>query len=384
MANKTKIRVLHLGEAPVLGGISTFLLITAEEFAKRSDVEIVYAVLSDIPQGWFFDRMNESGFHVNQIQCNGPPDFNVPRRIRDFILENHIDLVHVHGYRSNFYVQIMRLKGLRHIPMVTTKHGLLSNNRLREAFYNRLDQMATRFFDRIISVDSYTLNVLHNEWHIPERKLSLIHNPAPRMNSHSVSEKANLRRKLNIHPDFPVYLYAGRIERDKGIFELLAAHKNLLKSGLQAFLLIIGDGSERLLLEEFIISEIPNTYIKYAGPQPMVSLYLNICDFAVLPSYHEGLPFIILEAMSAGKPVIATSVGGILDIVAHRENGILVKPKDVTGLLKAISYFVNNPAVLSRMGERAKRKVISGFTVQNTVTDIMSVYREIMNEKMID
>jgi len=104
----------------------------------------------------------------------------------------------------------------------------------------------------------------------------------------------------------------------------------------------------------------------------------SISDVVVLPSLREGTPLVLLEAMACGKPVVATRVGGIPEIVKHGENGLLVRPKDIEGLSKAILTLLEDPDLREEMGKKARRRAVKEFDWDIKADEVIRVYKEVL------
>jgi glycosyltransferase involved in cell wall biosynthesis len=105
-------------------------------------------------------------------------------------------------------------------------------------------------------------------------------------------------------------------------------------------------------------------------------------DIAVLPSYREGTPRILLEAAACGLPIVATDVPGCREIVEHKVNGLLVPPKDPKAIAEAIRYIASHPQEKRRMGEAGRRKVLREFDERIVIRRTMEVYRELLDVPM--
>lgn len=165
-------------------------------------------------------------------------------------------------------------------------------------------------------------------------------------------DKAEVRRSLNIDVDGPLIVYVGRIEVTKGLRELLDAYAETQKTIPDARLMLVGSGSaDQLIRDQAEAINAQGGNIQFAGSRPLaeVPLWMSAADVCTLPSYAEGLPNTVLEALACGRPVVATTVGGIPDILTD-EFGKLVPPKDVPALADAFKHVLNqtyDPAVVS-------------------------------------
>lgn len=171
------------------------------------------------------------------------------------------------------------------------------------------------------------------------------------------------------------FLFLGLIDSNKGIFDLLQVlsdNKNVLTN---KFKLIIGGNGQVNLLNETIATGHLNELVEYRGwvsGADKHELLLNT-DVFVLPSYYEGVPVAILEAMSYGKPVISTRVGGIPEIVQSSLNGWLIKPGDHSALLNAILFYVNEHENISKHGARSLH-IVKNYYPESIVPQLEDVY----------
>jgi glycosyltransferase involved in cell wall biosynthesis len=157
-------------------------------------------------------------------------------------------------------------------------------------------------------------------------------------------------------------LFVGRYGRSKGCLELVTALASLRRSGTDVTLRFVGselrDGEERMLREQIAERGLEDA-VEFAGVQASDELARSYsgAHALVLPSYGEGVPLVVLEAMAFGLPVIATSVGGIPDFVRDGEDGLLVPPRDAEALGEAIDALARDPELRTRLGESARAHV---------------------------
>jgi len=159
------------------------------------------------------------------------------------------------------------------------------------------------------------------------------------------------REALRLSHDKRLLVFVGRVTREKGIVELLQAHANLKDTALA----IIGEGPLRSMVDEAIGRGAP---ILAPGPQPhdRVADWMAAADAVVLPSWSEGTPNVVLEALAMGRPVVATRVGGIPDVMTETRTGYLVPPRDVKALERALREAIErewNPREISALGPRS-------------------------------
>lgn len=183
-----------------------------------------------------------------------------------------------------------------------------------------------------------------------EKKLRITPN-AVDLTKYHPQTRTDFRRKMQIPEKDKLILFVGNLVPQKGVEYLLEA-KKLLKT--DSNLIIVGDGPLLTELQDKVKQE-NIRQVFFTGARRDVPQILPAADIVVLPSISEGSPYILLEALACGKPVIATKVGGIPDMVTPDE-GLLVEPGDPKSLAKAIDKLLNNPKLLKDMGRKSRKK----------------------------
>jgi len=191
----------------------------------------------------------------------------------------------------------------------------------------------------------------------PEDRAVLLGNGVDRGLFHPI-DRREARRELGLPEDGRLLVYVGRLEEAKGLRELARAFEALQEGrgdGEKIHLALVGEGSlgaELAALAERVNASSGGRVVLVGGkPLPEVARYIGASDLLVLPSYNEGTPNVVLESLASGTPVVATSVGGIPDVVTHGETGILVPPRDAdalaAGILKALGRRWDTGAIVA-------------------------------------
>ena len=188
--------------------------------------------------------------------------------------------------------------------------------------------------------------------------------------------------------DFPVkinFLLISRLLKNKGIREFAKAAREVKKIFPDATFTIGGwfdEGNDNISIAE-LNSWTDNNVIEYIGQVDDVSSAISKCSIFVLPSYREGTPRTILEAMAMGRPIITSNTAGCKETVKHGENGFLVEVKSTDKLIEAMIYFINNPNSISSMGMRSREIAEKKFDVKKVnkaMLDIMGINKLLLNE----
>ncbi len=226
--------------------------------------------------------------------------------------------------------------------------------------------------NRYLAVSRAVADQLCNDFGIPASKVQIVHNGIP-FASFNVSANTTLRAGLTRGTAHPVVLMVGRLDKQKG-------HRYLIEAAQQvpeAMFVLAGDGPDQAALEARARALGVESRILFLGYREDIPDLLASCDLFVLPSLSEGLPLSILEAMAAGKPVIASAIGGNDEVITHGENGFLVPQADPAALTDAIRTVLSDSALARRLAEAGKALVHREFTVETMVERVTRVYDEL-------
>lgn len=220
------------------------------------------------------------------------------------------------------------------LPYVVKAHGTDVNVIARSPSVRPFIRSALRGASAAIAVSRPMLHALVTLGAHPDR-VKLVPNGVDRR-LFQPRNRSNARKRLGLPEQGKLLLFVGRIEREKGLDELLTAfHQITTKLPEPISLVFVGEGSQSDRLARQTKGD---SRILLAGARPPddVAHYLAAADALVLPSWAEGTPNVVLEALAAGRPVVATHVGGIPDVVQHDRTGLLVPPRDVIALASAM------------------------------------------------
>ena len=197
----------------------------------------------------------------------------------------------------------------------------------------------------------------------------------------STKDKESLRKKLNL-PASIIVLFIGRLVHRKGVDVLLKAWKRSIVEFPQMYLLVAGSGflqpdSDEEKLKNFVTKEGLESTVSFLGNIENTNEYLQTSNMFVLPSRKEGMPNVLLEAMSCGLSIIATEIGGITDLITHGVNGILVPVNNSEKLSKEILNLVNNSELSRRIGMEARRTIEGKFSMDKVGGYYLNLYSDL-------
>jgi sugar transferase (PEP-CTERM/EpsH1 system associated) len=302
-------------------------------------------------------------------------------RLRDVLREFRPDVIHSHTIGGLFYVgPAARALG---VPLVVhTEHinNVRHPNSSRLARWRRrwLMRLSGAFCDRFFCVSQDIADELAARRIIPRSKLCVLLNGIDTAHIGRPTDRAGLRRALGIPAAAPVVGNVARLNPVKCQNVLIRAFARLRPRFPEARLLLVGDGPCRSELERLAAGLGVADAVHFAGYQAEPERYLQIMNVFALTSSLEGLPLAVLEAWAAGLPAVASSVGGVPDLIVHGHNGLLFPPGDEAALVGCLAEFLGDPARAARVGEEARQEVVSRYDLRRMAGDYDRHYRELL------
>ncbi len=285
-----------------------------------------------------------------------------------------VDIVHIHGSdsisskRKFFYFIIAKIFKKK---VVFHFHGASFMEhfpKLSKNWQNKF-KVFFEYSDRVICLSKSWEKEVYT--FAPGAKISVI------PNSVTLPEKINTERKNKTIQ----FTFLGLIGERKGVFDLLKAAKMLIEKGEKICLNIGGNGDIERLNKEIINLKLENN-IRFLGwiSEDERDLLLKKTDIYVLPSYGEGMPMSVLEAMSYGIPVISTNVGGIPELVVDKEAGYIIEPGDVKGLFEKMEILVTDDLKRCLFGRTARNIIKKKHNINNMVIKVQEIYNELISK----
>jgi glycosyltransferase involved in cell wall biosynthesis len=252
--------------------------------------------------------------------------------------------------------------------VVQTQHlpFLVSHPRKRRAYHHAIEEV-----DRLIAV-SDGVRRSYQRIGVPPERITTVANGVATLR-HRIGREA-ARTALGLDPGQPVVLTLGRLTHMKGQCHLLDAVPGLLARFPHLAVVLLGDGPLREALEKQAAGLGVGGAVRFTGHRTDARALLAAADVFALPSRHEGMPLVALEAMEAGLPVVATRVIGSEEVVEDGVTGALVRPADPAALGHALARMLADPDLRRRQGAAGRRWYLAGFTRERMARDTAAVY----------
>jgi glycosyltransferase involved in cell wall biosynthesis len=371
MHEKGRYRIAYFSDAPWFGGAERYLRLLAAGLNR--DEFLPELIMNRNPRlDAFAASMRSAGVPVREVSLDLPRSpigisrfISLLRRLRPSIL--HCNLPGPWGSQYSLVAPLARLAGVRRV--VTTEHLPMVPSFAKGKM---LRGFASRWVDRVITVSENNVSYLVENHGVPREKVRVVRNGVPEPVR---GRSAGIRETLGIPKEDFLCVMIGSLEERKGharALDALAA----LPAGVK--LIVAGAGAEELALRAMAASLGLDRRVHFLGYRDDVDAILSECDALVLPSSLEATPYVILEAMASGLPVVASNVYGIPEIVRDGETGILVDPLERGEIARAISCLAEDRARRARMGMAARKRYEEMFRVERCVEETQAVYRDLL------
>jgi len=281
-------------------------------------------------------------------------------------------VIHSFLFRANILARIAGY--LTGVPVIISSVRVMGGEMKWQHF---IDRVTAFMADHFVAVSNGVKEHLMRNAHLPERTVSTIYNGIVAGNSAGFDLSA-LMNQIGLTADERILMTAGRLHRQKGYDLLLQALSVVQQSFSGVKLLILGEGEEEKSLKKLAHSLEISEKVLFLGLRSDVDRLLQCSELFVLPSRWEGFPNVLLEAMAAGKPVVATAVGGVRELVVDEVTGILVPPQDETALADAIMLLLSDKKRALAMGAAGRKRVLQRFSMDAMLSKTEALYHELL------
>jgi glycosyltransferase involved in cell wall biosynthesis/ribosomal protein S18 acetylase RimI-like enzyme len=304
-------------------------------------------------------------------------------RLRRFLRRQPYRMVHTHTSKGGFVGRLAaRLAG---VPVIVhTAHGFAFHETSPTSvrlFYSALERIASSWCDRIVSVSEF-----HRSWALdlaicdPSKILAIPNGICPRPLPRDF-DAAGLRRELDLRSGEILILTVARLAADKGIDDLIRAAALLPREKCRYRILIAGDGPQRSRFDRMVRETGVADRVTLLGFRSDIGELLAASDLVVLPSLREGLSITLLEAMAAGKPIIASSIGSNREVAAQAEMARLVPAGNPEAIAEAIEHCTRNKPLRARLAASARTLFEHRYTENRMLDEYRKLYLDLLERK---
>jgi glycosyltransferase involved in cell wall biosynthesis len=316
-------------------------------------------------------------------------DLRAAYRLADLIREVRPQILHTHTAKAGTIGRLAaRLLGGAGPPIVVhTFHGHVLRgyfDPVRSTAFRLLERWLARRTTALIAVSPEVRDDLVSLGVAPREKFTVVRlgiELDERVGTDSDGPRAETRRALGIPADRFVVGWIGRMTGVKRTDDVLLAVRALRERGVDTVLCMVGDGPDRDAVERRAHQLGIVRDSLFLGYQEEVASYYAAFDALILPSANEGTPVSAIEALAGGRPVVATRVGGVPDVVRDGVDGFLVEPGDVDAMAERLSALAADPPLRHRMGEAGRASVHERYSVERLLDDIDALYRRLLAAK---
>jgi L-malate glycosyltransferase len=320
--------------------------------------------------------LNSGGAFNDRIRAAGVPDhsftgsyFTTLMSLAAFFREWRPEVVHLYGLKANLLVR--PIARMHNCKVVCAIRGANPNLPWHHVV---LDRATTSLVDWWIANSDAGKAITARRNHVSPERMSVIRNGIDAKRFMPVADREAAKRRLGFEPDVHIVVHVGNLRPMKGHVDIMRAIPPIIdRCGTTIFLFVGQDQMQGVIQAEAKKHRV-EPHIRFMGEQHDVRPFLAAADVFLLPSLHEGLPTAILEAMSMSLPVVATSVGGIPELVVVNETGFLIAPRDPDAIAHYVVNLLLDPELCARFGRAARERVLQYFTLDHMVNQLRREY----------
>ncbi len=373
-------KIIHLTATNFYGGPEKQIIEHFSRLDKGSYLGILLSFLDGKNRNEILERARMIGIGGYGIPMSGPLDFRALWELERLLRLEKADLLCAHGYKST----VMGWWAGRKIgiPVIAFSRGYTSESP-RVVFYEWLERRILGRLTGVIHVSEGQRRRLESLG-VRCRRSWTVHN-AVSVQPLPAEEGTDLRKrvceKLGVPDNAVLVVSAGRLSQEKGHRYLVDAIHKIGPSADGAYFVFCGEGVCGKELEKQAQRLKIADRCRFVGFRRDLDEIFRAMDLMVLPSLTEGLPNVALEAFACAKPVVATAVGGVPEVVEDGENGLLVPARRSDLLAEAMAKLLASHEVRRRMGEEGRRTVETNFTFDRQTRKLEEVYQELLGFK---
>ncbi len=361
--------ILHTESSLGWGGQERRVLAEAEAMQRRGH----RLLLACDPRGELYRRAQGRGFHIAPLACGGYLRNLVAwLRLRRLLHVYKVDILNTHSSLDS-WIGALAWRSLRKRP------GLVRTRHLSTQVH---DNLPTRWLYRapgaIITTGESTRDLLSRHLGVPEQRIFSIPTGVSLEEFAPREKSPELLARLQLPAAAFIFGTVAVLRSWKGHLYLLEALQKIVRRGDAAFLVVVGEGPYRVVIEDRVRELGLEAWVRLVGYQEEVAPWFALMDAVVLASYaNEGVPQALLQAMAMGKALVGAAVGGIPEVVIEDETGLLVPPRDAAALARALGLLMEDAGHRRELGQRGREFVAARFGLPQMAAEVEAVYETV-------
>jgi len=372
-----KINVLHIYQNSKIGGVQQQFLSLLKAYDRDVFNPIFCCLGPEEEISKEIERIDIETVALNRARYHRFSP-GIVRDLYRLMKQKNIHIVRTHRYRANLYGRLAALLSGVPVKIISLHDNYRKDLRLERRIVNKILLKAT---DKIVAVSESIRKDIIKYDGIDSSKILVIPNGIDTERFNPEGNFADIRKGFSIKESDIVLGFVGRVVPAKGLEYLIDALPFLKKEFKNIKLLITGEGSTMERLKKKAKENNVHDSIIFTGKRRDIPDILSCTDIFVMPSVAEGLPNALLEAMAMGKPIVATEVGGIPEVIKNRHSGFLVPPRNPEALATAIKDLISNEQLAAKMGQAARHIVLDNFSIWSIAQKWQTLYLSILREK---
>ena len=362
-----RIKVLHLVTSLEVGGAQHGMLLALPRFDSDQYEHIVCSIMDRMQMA---SQFREAGVEVRSLGLSRKTDIGVVLRLRALLKEIRPDVLHTYLLHGNILGRLIgRLVG---VPVIIGSERTIGQARK----WGRLATRLTNPLTDAVEVNSEIGGrAIERDLGVPSEKIELVRSGLDLSVFSSASRRDELRSEFGVTSDQHLIVYMGRLRTVKGVEFGIRAFATALEQLPNIRMVLTGEGDQRNFLSSLVSKLGISEQVEFLGVRNDVPELLGAADSVLMPSLTEGFPRTAIEAMAAGKPVIATNVGGTPEAIIDGETGILVPARDSDALASAIVRLVGDSDLQARLGAAGRERAAQNYSVDKYVSRLDEMYR---------
>ncbi len=368
-------RILYIAVSSQTGGVPKHILYALQE-ARHRGYKVTVAVPDD---GDYYPRFRELASDVINLPLK-PYSFRSLWKLRKYMKEHGIVLVHSHGKGAGMYARPLKIL-CPWIKVVHTFHGIYLEEYGKgiRTIYCGIEHVLKHFTDAFICVsESEKKEAMRLGFAYKKRTKVICNGVEPEQFKNVVINRQEYLREFGFTEDSYIIGCVARLEIMKGHRFLIDAFSRVLTHYPNCRMLFVGDGPNRIQLEYQIHSRQLEGKICLSGFRNDIPQLLQFFDLFVSASLKEGMPYTLVEAQAAGVPVVATDVIGNRDIIEDKKNGILVRKEDANDMEIGIIEAIRNPELCEKYVCEGQKKVEKQYTLDISRKRLFGIYDNLL------